>query len=155
MAREERWDVKRILRAAALTVVLSLAGGYVIFYGLFPIAAFPASSDASLILMLVILAATAVLVGLASDDLVNMVFECFIALFLSGVVVTVLALSPAVAGVQFISPDSIAGFIIHYGFLLFALAFVTDMVGGTIGLILRERYFYRGASTSPGPWERK
>lgn len=155
MASRQRWSARALLRAAALTLVLSLASGYVIFYGLFPIAAFPASSEASVIFMLFLLAVTAIIVGLASDDLVQMVFQAFIALFLSGAVATALTLSPSLLGVAFVSPASIPGFVIHYGFLLFALCFLTDMVGGTLGLVLRERYFYRSALGAPGPWERK
>jgi hypothetical protein len=84
-----------------------------------------------------------------------MVFQSFLALFLSGVVAAAMALSPILVGVVFVQPDSIPTFLVHYGFLLFALGFVTDLVGGTLGLVLRERYFFTGARATPHSWERK
>ncbi len=155
MARSGPWGLRALARTAALTAVLSLASGYVIFYGIFPVVSVPASSEASLLLILMILSVTSLLVGLATEDLVQMVFQSFLALFLSGAVATAIALSPMLAGVVFIGPDLIPGFLLHYGFLLFALGFVTNVVGGTIGLVLRERYFYRDVRGPGGGWERK
>ncbi len=155
MARNARWTPRALGRAAILTAILSLASGYVIFYGIFPVVGVPPSSEASLPLILAILSATSLLVGLATEDLVQMVFQCFLALLLSGAVATALTLSPTLVGVVFVAPDAIPGFLLHYGFLLFALGFVTDLVGGTLGLVLRERYFYRDVGAMRAPWERK
>ncbi len=155
MARSARWTGRALARTAVLTALLSLASGYAIFYGVFPIVSVPASSEASLLLILAILSFTSLLVGLATEDLVQMVFQAFLALFLSGAVATAIALTPMLVGVVFIAPDAVPGFLIHYGFLFFALAFVTDLVGGTLGLVLRERYFYRDVRGARIPWERK
>lgn len=150
-----RKQLRKLLHVALLALVLGLASGYVIFYSLFPIASVPATSDTSLPLVLAVLALSSVIVGLASEDLVQLIFECFVGLVLSGGIASAIALSPSLAGVVFIAPDSVPAYVIHYGFLLFLLTFVADIVGGTIGLALRERYFYRGAHASPAPWERK
>lgn len=155
MDNRGRWNLWAIARTVALAAVLALASGYVVFYGVFPAVSLPASSEPSLLLMLAILSATSLLVGLATEDLVQMVFQSFLALFLSGVVAAAMALSPILVGVVFVQPDSIPTFLVHYGFLLFALGFVTDLVGGTLGLVLRERYFFTGARATPRSWERK
>ena len=126
-----------------------------IFYGVFPVTGVPASGEGSVPWMLVLLGVTSVLVGLASENLSEMVFEVFIGLLLSGAVATAMALSPLLVGVVFVSPDSVPAFLFHYGFLLFVLGFVVDLIGTSTGLALRDKYFLRrGRSVSLGP-ERK
>lgn len=145
MVSRER--LRRLARTLSLGTVLGLATGYVAFYGVFSLASFPASSDPSLVLILGILALTSILVGLATEDLVQVVLASFVALLLSIVTAIGIALSPSLAGVIFVSPDTVAVVILRYGFLLFGLGFVADLIGGTLGLALRERYFYRDTGT--------
>jgi hypothetical protein len=66
-----------------------------------------------------------------------------------------MALSPILVGVAFVSPDSVPAFLFHYGFLLFVLGFVVDLVGTSTGLALRERYFLRRRLPLPVGSERK
>ncbi|HVG37627.1 MAG TPA: hypothetical protein VNA10_07820, partial [Thermoplasmata archaeon] len=111
--------------------------------------------EASVPWMLVLLGVTSILVGLASENLSEMIFEVFIGLLLSGAVATGMALSPILVGVAFVSPDSVPAFLFHYGFLLFVLGFVVDLVGTSTGLALRERYFLRRRGPLPVVSERK
>jgi hypothetical protein len=127
----------------------------VIFYGVFPVTGVPASGEGSVPWMLVLLGVTSILVGLASENLSEMIFEVFIGLLLSGAVATGMALSPILVGVAFVSPDSVPAFLFHYGFLLFVLGFVVDLVGTSTGLALRERYFLRRRLPLPVGSERK
>jgi len=143
LASPTRTKTRSIVRTVALAAVLGVASGYVIFYGVFPVSGVPASGEASVPWMLVLLGVTSVLVGLATENLSEMIFEVFIGLLLSGGVATAMALSPMIVGVVFVSPDSVPAFLFHYGFLLFVLGFVVDLVGTSTGLALRERYFLR------------
>jgi len=147
--------VRSIARTLALAAVLGVGSGYVIFYGVFPVSGVPASGEASVPWMLALLGITSILVGLATENLSEMIFEVFIGLLLSGGVASAMALSPMLVGVVFVSPDSVPAFLFHYGFLLFVLGFVVDLVGTSTGLALREKYFLRrGRPVSFGP-ERK
>jgi len=138
-----------------LAAVLGVASGYVIFYGVFPVSGVPASGEASVPWMLVLLGVTSILVGLATENLSEMIFEVFLGLLLGGAVASGMAVSPFLVGVVFVSPDSLPAFLFHYAFLLFVLGFVVDLVGTSSGLALREKYFLRrGRPFSFGP-ERK
>ncbi|HWM52789.1 MAG TPA: hypothetical protein VNP71_06465 [Thermoplasmata archaeon] len=143
MASPIRSKRRSIARTVALAAVLGVASGYVIFYGIFPVSGVPASGEASVPWMLVLLGVTSILVGLATENLSEMIFEVFLGLLLGGAVATGMALSPLLVGVVFVSPDSVPAFLFHYGFLLFVLGFVVDLVGTSTGLALRERYFLR------------
>ena len=155
MASPKPARVRSIGRTLALAAVLGAGSGYVIFYGVFPVSGVPASGEASVPLMLALLGVTSILVGLATENLSEMIFEVFIGLLLSGAVATAMALSPMLVGVVFVSPDSVPAFLFHYGFLIFVLGFVVDLVGTSTGLALREKYFLRrGRPVSFGP-ERK
>jgi hypothetical protein len=151
----DRKNLRAVARTAALGAVLGLAGGYVVFYGVFPVAGVPGTSEASIPFVLGLLSFTSVLVGLATENLVEMTFQAFVGLFLSGAVASAMALSPSFLGVVFISPDSIPAFLIHYGFLLFVFSFIVNLMGGTVGLLLRERYFIRGTRGLSAWAERK
>jgi hypothetical protein len=155
LASPTRSKRRSIARTLALAAVLGIGSGYVIFYGVFPVTGVPASGEGSVPWMLVLLGVTSVLVGLASENLSEMIFEVFIGLLLSGAVATAMALSPILVGVAFVSADSVPAFLFHYGFLLFVLGFVVDLVGTSTGLALRDKYFLRrGRPVSFGP-ERK
>ena len=54
-----------------------------------------------------------------------------------------------------VSPDPVPAFLFHYGFLLFVLGFVVDLVGTSTGLALREKYFLRRARPVSFGLERK
>ena len=155
MASPRPGKVRSIARTLALAAVLGVGSGYVIFYGVFPVSGVPASGEASVPWMLALLGITSILVGLATENLSEMIFEVFTGLLLSGGVASAMALSPMLVGVVFVSPDSVPAFLFHYGFLLFVLGFVVDLVGTSTGLALREKYFLRrGRPVSFGP-ERK
>ena len=155
MASPRSRNLRAVVRTVTLGVVLGLAGGYIVFYGIFPVAGVPATSEASVPLMIGLLGITSILTGLATENLVELIFQSFLALFLTGVVASAMALSPMLIGVVFISPDSVPAFLIHYGFLLFVLAFVVDLIGGTTGLAMRERYFLRSRRSVSFRPERK
>ena len=155
MASPRPGKVRSIARTLTLAAVLGVGSGYVIFYGVFPVSGVPASGEASVPWMLALLGITSILVGLATENLSEMIFEVFTGLLLSGGVASAMALSPMLVGVVFVSPDSVPAFLFHYGFLLFVLGFVVDLVGTSTGLALREKYFLRrGRPVSFGP-ERK
>ena len=148
-ALSSAWAIARIV---SLSAVLGVAGGYAVFYGVFPLTGIPAAGEASVLFILALLVFTAVLVGLATENLREMIFQSLLALFLSGVAASAMALSPALAGVEFVAPDSIPVFMFHYGFLLFVLGYIVDLVGMSVGLALRERYFLR-SHRGPGRTE--
>ena len=143
MASPIRSKRRSIARTVALAAVLGVASGYVIFYGVFPVSGVPPSGEASVPWMLVLLGVTSILVGLATENLSEMIFEVFLGLLLGGAVASGMALSPFLVGVVFVSPDSVPAFLFHYGFLLFVLGFVVDLVGTSTGLAFREKYFLR------------
>ncbi|MCI4371842.1 MAG: hypothetical protein L3J78_04260 [Thermoplasmata archaeon] len=150
------WKTLRSVgRMAALSGVLGLASGYATFYGVFPVAGVPATSEASIPFLLTVMLFTSILVGAASETIAESFFEAFFGLFVSIAVATVMALSPALVGVAFVSPDSVPAFIIQYGFVLFVLGFFIDLVGGIVGLLLREKYFFRGPRGTAASAERK
>ena len=155
MASPTRSKRRSIARTVALAAVLGVASGYVIFYGVFPVSGVPASGEASVPWMLVLLGVTSILVGLATENLSEMIFEVFLGLLLGGAVASGMALSPFLVGVVFVSPDSVPAFLFHYGFLLFVLGFVVDLVGTSTGLALREKYFLRRARPVSFGLERK
>jgi hypothetical protein len=135
---------RAIARTGSLAAVLGIAGGYVVFYGVFPLTGIPAASEASVLFMIGLLSLTAILVGLATENLREMIFQSFFALFLSGAVASAMALSPIFVGVVFVAPDSVLFILFQYGFVLFVLSFVVDLLGTSVGLALREHYFFRG-----------
>ena len=155
MASPTRSKTRSIARTVALAAVLGVGSGYVIFYGIFPVSGVPASGEASVPWMLVLLGVTSILVGLATENLSEMIFEVFLGLLIGGAVASGMALSPFLVGVVFVSPDSVPAFLFHYGFLLFVLGFVVDLVGTSTGLALRERYFLRRRGPLPVGSERK
>ena len=141
MANLKPPNVRVIARTVSLAAVLGIAGGYVVFYGVFPLTGVPAGGEASVLFMIGLLSLTAVLVGLATENLKEMIFQSVLGLALSGVAASAMALSPMLVGVAFVAPDSVPVFMFHYGFILFFLGFVVDLVGMSIGLAMRERYF--------------
>lgn len=155
MVPDRRKQLRVLARVMMLGLVLGLASGYVIFYAVFPIVSVPATSDSSLLYIVLILSSTALIVGLATEDLVQVIFQAFVALFLSGVFATAIGMTPMLVGVAFLAPDELPAYFVHFGFLLFLLGFVVDFLGGMVGLALRERYFFRGKYAAPAPWQRK
>lgn len=133
-----RYD--RLLKGFVLATLLSLAGGYVLFLGVFPTVAFPASGEASLVLVLVILLASALVAGFGCEDLGTGVAVAVLSLIGGIAIAVAIALSPLAQGLYLVDPGEIMGFIIHYGFVFLVLMFAVNFVGVVIGYGIHERF---------------
>jgi hypothetical protein len=140
VARDLLRGLRRILWGFILTALLSLAVGYVLFLTVFPTIAFPASGEAPLPLVFLVLAVSAVAAGFASEDL-GMGIAAVVISIVGGIAAGgFIALSPLVEGLYLVDPSSIFGFLVHYGFVVLILSFVVNFVGVLVGYGVRERY---------------
>lgn len=128
----------RYVRGLALSGVLGLSLAYAVFHSLYPMATFPVESDPSPLLLGLVLGIPSILVGFASTDIVPVIFESFLAVALGFVLSAVLVLSPVAMGLYTVAADTVPGFILHYTFVLFALALFVNLVGGLVGLAARN-----------------
>lgn len=140
-----RYD--RFLKGFILAALLSLAGGYVLFFGVFPTVAFPASGEAPLALVVLILLASALVAGFALEDLGTGIAVAVLSLFGGIVIAVAIALSPLAQGLYLIDPGEILGFIIHYGFVFLVLMFAVNFVGIVIGYGIHERFLVQRPRT--------
>jgi len=138
--RDLQKRVRRFLRGLVLGVLLSLSAGYVLFLGVFPTVAFPASGEASFPLAFFILGISALVVGFAAEDLVMGMAAAILSLFGAIVVASLIGLAPLAAGLFLVDPGSLLGFLIREGFVFLVLAFTVNVVGVILGYGLRERY---------------
>lgn len=130
----------RLLRGFSLTAVLSLAVGYVLFEGVFPTIAFPAAGEASIPASLLILGATALVAGFASEDLLLGMAAAVLSIFGGILVAGLIGLSPLAEGLFLVDPGELPGFLVHYGLVFIVLAFIANIVGVIFGYGIRERY---------------
>ncbi len=151
---DQRWTLRRVGKSVVLAGFLGLAGGYAVFHGVFPTVSFPAESEPSIGALLLVLALSAFLAGLASDDLVPVVLQTFVAIPFVVLVATVLALSPLAIGMTIILPGNVVVFVLHYGLPVLVLEFFLDLFVGLAGLAVRQALFARAARSMPPSWER-
>ncbi len=138
------------LRAVVLTAVLGLAAAYAIFHILYPMATFPPEGDPSLLVVSLALVLPAFLVGLASDDMVRVIFEAFLAPVVAFALSVALVLSPVAMGLYSLAPDAAPGFVLHYAFVFFAAALFVDFLVGLVGLAVRN--YFLAKIPRPPPW---
>lgn len=140
MPRDLRARIERLLRGFVLTALLSLSIGYVLFQAVLPTVAFPAAGEASIPIAILILGATALVAGFASEDLLLGMAAAILSMFGGVLVAGLIGLSPLAAGLYLIDPASLPGFLIHYGLVFLILAFIVNIVGVIFGYGIRERY---------------
>jgi hypothetical protein len=143
VARDLVERLPRFVRGVVLTVLLSLAAGYVLFLGVFPTVAFPAGGEAPFPLAFGILGVAAVVAGFASEDLVLGLAAAIFSLFGGIAVAGLIGLAPLVEGLYLVDPGSLPGFLVHFGFVFLILTFTVNLVGVIVGYGLRERYVVR------------
>lgn len=147
MDRHFRLRLERFLKALVVAGLLSLAAGYVLFLGVFPTVSFPASGEAPILLAVLILGITAVIAGLASDDLAVGI-GASVSSVLGGIVVAgLMGLSPLAGGLFLSDPGSLFGFLVHYGFVFLVLTFTLNMVGVIVGYGIHERFIVQRPQT--------
>jgi hypothetical protein len=152
---EDRWSLRRIEKSVVLSGFLGLAGGYAVFHGLFPTVTFPPESEPSVGVLMLVLLLPAFLAGLASDELVPMVLQAFLALPIVVVVATLLALSPLAVGMVIVFPDTVLAFVLHYGLPVLVIGFFVNLFVGLAGAAVRSGLFARWARSMPPSWERR
>lgn len=135
------------MRGVVLTVLLSLSVGYVLFLAVFPTVAFPASGEAPFPIVFVVLAASALIVGFAADDLLLGITAAVVSLAGGALVAGLMGLFPIVEGLYLVDPASLAGFLVHYGFVFLILAFTVNIVGVIVGYGLKERFVVQRPQT--------
>jgi hypothetical protein len=145
----------RYAKEIALSALLGLATSYAVFHSLFPTVTFPAESTPSALTIGLVLFLPAMLAGWASNDVTAAVAQAFLALPFGFLFSTVLVLSPAAAGLFFLSPDAVPAFVVKYGLLMFVLAPIVGIVGGPVGLVLQQQLIARGSGGRPPPWARE
>ncbi len=140
MARDWRARLRRWIKVVELGSVLGLAMGYSVFYGVFPSSSVPTTGDISFLWVLAVLIPVSLVVGLAADDVPQVMEAAFVSLPVGLAVGTLMGLSPGLAGLTVIGADEIPFFLAHYGLALIALAFVVNIAGPFLGFLLREPY---------------
>ncbi len=140
MARDLRARVRRWAKTLELGSVLGLAMGYAVFYGVFPSSSVPTTGDINFLWVLAILIPVSLVVGLAADDVPQVMEAAFVSLPAGVAVGTAMGLAPGLVGLTVIGADEIPFFLAHYGLALFALAFVVNIAGPFLGFLFREPY---------------
>lgn len=148
MAGDLRRALRRLEKAAVLSLVLGTSVGYVVFYGVFPSSSVPVSGDASFAWILFVLVGVALVVGFAAEDIPLAMLSAFLSLPVALAVSTAMGLSPALAGLYVVEPSEVPFFLVHYGLAIFALGFLVNVVVTFVGSALRER-FLRGVYRRP------
>lgn len=151
----ERADRNRNLRnTVLLSGFLGLALGYVVFYGIYPTLSVPAGPEPSFGYLLLILALSATLAGLATERLAMGIVQDLLGVLLGGAVATTMLMSPALTGVVLAGAVDIPFYMVHFGFPFLLLGFLTNLVFGTAGLGLREYVLLRYRHDLPPSWVR-
>jgi len=138
--------LRRPLRSLALAVFLGLALGYSAFYFVSPNVSVPASEEASLPLILVILLAAAVLGGLLTEDLPSIVIQSFASIPIGALIAFTMAISPVTTGVLEVRSDDILSFIVRLPLPLYLLAIPLYSIFGSVGMLFRERFGFRSSA---------
>ena len=132
--------LNRLLRGFLVTALMSLSVGYVLFQGVFPTVAYPASGEASIPASILILGISALVAGFASEDLLLGMAAAILSIFGGVLVAGLIGLSPLAAGLYLVDPGELPGFLVHYGIVFLVLAFIVNIVGVIFGYGIRERY---------------
>ena len=138
------------LRGAALAGILGLASAYAVFHILYPMATFPPEGQPSLLLLSLVLTMPALLAGLASTDIVPVIFQSFLGSVVGYVLSVALLLSPLALGLYSLAPDAAPGFVVHYAFVYLATALFANFLVGLVGLAIRN--YFLAKIPRPAPW---
>jgi hypothetical protein len=130
-----------------LTGLLSLSAGYILFFQVFPVVAFPALGEMPLAPALGLLVLVALIAGFAADDLALATVAAVLSTVLSVGVAGLIAIAPLAAGFSMIDPGSAFAFVVHYGFPFILVSFAVNIGGSIGGYALRERYILAPPST--------
>ena len=146
MQADIRFRLRRLLKVLVVAAFLGLALGYANFYFVFPNVSVPATDEASLLLILVVLLLAAILSGLVTEDLPSSVTQAFLSIPIGILVAFLLAISPLASGFLEVRSDDIFGFVVKLGSVLYLVAIPLYSIFGVIGLLLRERFGFQSAS---------
>ena len=146
MQADIRFRLRRLLKVLVVAAFLGLALGYANFYFVFPNVSVPATDEASLLLILVVLLLAAILSGLVTEDLPSSVTQAFLSIPIGILVAFLLAISPLASGFLEVRSDDIFGFVVKLGSVLYLVAIPLYSIFGVVGLLLRERFGFQSAS---------
>ena len=138
----------RIARSLGLAAFLGLVAGYSAFYAVYPNMTVPAAGEASFGYLLVLLVVTSVPAGFLTSNLQDGVVQVFLSIPFSIAVASVLSVSPIFTGIG-AQADVLVYDVVHNGFFIFLLALFMDVIGGSVGLALRERLIVRASARPP------
>ena len=131
----------------ALAAFLGLAAGYSAFYAVYPNMTVPSAGEASLGYLLILLLATSVPAGFLTSSLQDGVLQVFFSIPFGVAVASALSVSPILTGIG-AQADVLVYDVIRNGFVIFLLAPLMDVIGGSLGLVLRERLIVRASARS-------
>jgi hypothetical protein len=139
-----------VSRAVVLSAFLGLAVGYSVFSAVYPNMAYPPATEASLGNILVLVFVTSIPVGFLTSDFRDGVLEVFLSIPFGVLTASALSVSPVYSsGIVGAQADVLVYDVIRNGFFIYVLALILDMIGGSVGLALRERFLVRAYSLSP------
>lgn len=131
--------VRRFGKAAGFAGFLGSLLGYTIFYTTFPNASVPSAGEANALFTVGPLFASAILVGILSDDLLSGILQAFVALPVGATVAGVLSLTPVFAGLVVSQPGDVVFFVLRSGFPLLFASIPINVVGMVLGVALQEK----------------
>jgi len=140
--------LRRIARSLGLAAFLGLAAGYSAFYAVYPNMTVPSAGEASFGYLLVLLVVTSVPAGFLTSNLQDGVVQVFLSIPFSIAVASILSVSPIFTGIG-AQADVLVYDVVHNGFFIFLLALFMDVIGGSVGLALRERLIVRASARPP------
>jgi len=138
-ARARRWS-----RIGLLSAFLGLVLGYATFAFIFPTAAIPIGAEPSLAGIAALLFGSAVMAGLLTDDVYAGTVQGFLALPVGAAVASLMIVSPVLTGMVQAQGDVLVFQGIQFGFPMYVLAIPVNLLGGLVGLGIRDRI-------APGP----
>ena len=153
MSRDVRDRLRRLPRILIIAGFLGLSLGYAVFESVFPNVGFPAAGEASLPLLLAVLAGAGFLAGLVADDLRLAILHAFLSFPIALVVVSLLAVSPVLTGYVELTSDDLVFYVLRLGLPIYLVALPAYAVLGVAGLAAREHLGLR--STSFRAWLRR
>lgn len=131
--------IRRWAKAGLLTGFLGLTLGFMIFYGTFSNVSVPPVIELSPLVAVGPLFASALLVGIMSDDLLVGIAQAFLAIPTGAMVASALALSPALTGLVIVGPDEVVLFVIRSGLIWLVSMIPINVLGIFFGAVVREK----------------